>query len=224
MKKTLTTLVLTLSLTVFAQQPIKKTVGEFKTLKVYDLINVELIKSDENKVEITGKNASDVVIVNRNGTLKIRMNLEEIFDGNKTDVKLYYTSVETIDANEGAYIASKDKIKQDDLELKAQEGGYIKADIKVADLDVKAYTGGIIELDGKANNTDLRMSTGAVYKGKDLQTVTTRVSIKAGGEAYINTSELLDIKIRAGGDVYVYGNPNTVHESRVIGGRIKHMN
>ena len=36
----------------FAQTPITKTLGEFSELKVYDLINVELIKSDENKIVI----------------------------------------------------------------------------------------------------------------------------------------------------------------------------
>jgi hypothetical protein len=47
-----------------AQSPIEKTVGEFKELKAYDLIEVKLIKSTENKITITGKNASSVEVVN----------------------------------------------------------------------------------------------------------------------------------------------------------------
>ena len=36
----------------FAQNTIEKKVGEFTELKVYDLIEVKLIKSDENKIVV----------------------------------------------------------------------------------------------------------------------------------------------------------------------------
>ena len=50
------------------------------------------------------------------------------------------------------------------------------------------------------------------------------MAIRAAGEAYVNASGKVDVKIRAGGDVYIYGNPRLVDESRVFGGRIKRMN
>ena len=118
--KTLIILCLSLS---FVNAQTKKDVGEFTTLKAFDLINIILIESNKNSVEITGENANNVVIVNKNGTLKIRMNLEELFDGDKTDVVLYHTGFEILDANEGAFIISKDRIAQREIELKAEEGG-----------------------------------------------------------------------------------------------------
>ena len=133
MKNIFKTFILFISISIGAQNTITKTVGEFSELKVYDLINVELIKSNENKVEISGKNASDVVIVNKNEVLKIRLNLEEIFDGNKTEVKLYYTGFDVIDVNEGAYVNSTEQIKQFEVELKAQEGGLINLNLDFGD-------------------------------------------------------------------------------------------
>ena len=65
--------------------------------------------------------------------------------------------------------------------------------------------------------------TGGFYNGKDLKTEKTEVSINAAGEAHVKASKLVDIKIRAGGDVYVYGNPETIKESKVLGGRVKRM-
>ena len=112
MKHILTTLAIVSSSLLVAQESISKSIGEFSVLKAYDLVNVEMIKSDENRVEISGNNAEDVVVVNKNGKLKIRMNLDEIFDGNRTQVKLYYTSVDVIDANEGAFISSDETIEQ----------------------------------------------------------------------------------------------------------------
>ncbi len=100
-----------MSLTLTAQNDQEKVVGEFKEIKVYDRIEVELIKSNENKVVVSGKNTEDLVIVHKKDILKIRMTLEEAFDGDETTVKVYYTTLETIDANEGAIISSNDPIK-----------------------------------------------------------------------------------------------------------------
>jgi len=207
-----------------AQSPIEKTVGEFNELKVYDLIEVKLVKSTEDKISISGNNASDVVIVNKQGKLKIRMNIEESFKGDKTYVTLYYNSIDVIDVNEGAYVYSDDLFKQFDLKLRAQEGGRINLKLDTSFLDVKSVTGGIIETTGSAKKQDISLNTGGIYKGKEVNTEETEVSIVAAGEAYVNASKLVDIKIRAGGDVYIYGNPETVNESRALGGRVKRMN
>ena len=223
MKNILTMLAIMIGSVAISQNTVEKAVGEFKELKVYDLIEVELIKSKKNKVIISGKNAEDVVVVNKNGKLKIKMNLEESYDGSNTMVKLYYSSVDILDANEGAVISSKDKIKQFEIELRAQEGGRINVDLKVSTAKIKSVTGGIIETSGKSEKQDISINTGGVYKGKELRTVTTNIAIRAAGEADVNASDLVDIKIRAGGDVFVYGNPERIDESRVIGGRIKRM-
>lgn len=208
---------------VVAQNPIEKTIGEFSELKVYDLINVELIKSNENKVIISGENNEEVLVNNKNGKLKIKMSLEEIFDGNNTKVTLYYSSLDVIDVNEGAKVHSKDVIKQFEVDLKAQEGGSIDLALEVTYVNVKAVTGGIIKTSGVSKNQDITLLTGGVYKGAELETTKTDVSINAAGEAYVNAAKLVDVKIRAGGDVFIYGDPETVNENRVLGGRIKRM-
>ncbi|MBU3820608.1 DUF2807 domain-containing protein [Flavobacteriaceae bacterium XHP0103] len=208
---------------IYAQKPIEKNIGDFKELKVYDLIEVELIKSDENKVVITGDNADYVLVNNKNGTLKIKMELSKIFDGNNTKVKLYYTTVDIIDANEGVKIHSKDEIKQFEIDLKAQEGGSINVVVDVNYANIKAVTGGIITASGTAKKESVKLLTGGVFNGEKLKSEDSEVSINAAGEAYINASKVADIKIRAGGDVFIYGNPETVNESKVLGGRIKRM-
>ena len=145
MKQLLTLFTIVMSLSLSAQKPIEKTIGEFTELKVYDLIQVELVKSNENKVVISGKNTEDVLVNNKNGKLKIKMNLEKIFNGDDTKVTLYYTSFDVLDANEGAKISSKDVIKQFEIDLRAQEGAQINVPCDVTYTNIKAVTGGIIE-------------------------------------------------------------------------------
>ncbi|MEW4922320.1 head GIN domain-containing protein [Algibacter sp. 2305UL17-15] len=216
-----TVLVLLFTMSAIGQKPIEKTVGEFSELKVYDLIEVELVKSKEDKVVITGKNAKDVIVNNKNGTLKIKMKLEEAFDGNNTKVKLYYTNVDVIDVNEGANVHSKGVIEQFEIDLNAQEGGKINVVLDVKYANVRAVTGADIVASGAAKNQDVSIYTGGDYDGKDLKTEHTEVSIRAAGEANVNASKKVTAKVRAGGDIFIYGNPEHVDESRVLGGRIK---
>ncbi|MEO1030812.1 MAG: head GIN domain-containing protein [Bacteroidota bacterium] len=223
MKNILFLLVILLSINISAQQTIEKTVGEFKTLKVFDLINVKMKKSDENKVIISGKNRKDVQVINKNGRLKIRMKLEESYDGNDTVIILYYTSVEVIDANEGANVRVEDPLEQFEIDFKTQEGGAITAELKTSYANFRAVTGGIINVSGSAKNQDISIYTGGVFNGEKLQTEKTEVSINAGGEAYVNASEKVEVRIKAGGDVFIYGDPKVVDENRVLGGRIKRM-
>ncbi|WP_111683225.1 head GIN domain-containing protein [Winogradskyella tangerina] len=223
MKNILILLVIAVSFNINAQQTIEKSIGEFKTVKVYDLINLKMKKSDENKVTISGKNRKDVQVINKNGKLKIRMKLEESYDGNDTVVILHYTSVEVIDANEGANVTVEDPIKQFEIDLKTQEGGEITAELKTNYANIRAVTGGIINVTGTSKNQDISIYTGGIFNGEDLVTEDTEVSINAGGEAYVNATEYVDVRIKAGGDVFIYGKPKLVDESRVLGGRIKRM-
>jgi hypothetical protein len=223
MKTLIKVIVLFVTTLVFAQNPIEKTVGEFSELKVYDLIEVQLIKSDVDKVEITGKNKGDVLINNKNGTLKIKMNLGEVFDGNKTKVKLYYTNIDVIDANEGAKIHSEDVIDQFEVDLNAQEGGKINVKLNVKYVNVRSVTGADIVTTGIAKNQDISIYTGGDYDGKTLKTELTEVSIRAAGKAHVHATKKVVAKVRAGGDIFIYGNPERVDESRVLGGRIKRI-
>ncbi len=223
MKRIIFILAILISSITFAQNTIEKTIGEFKELKVYDLIEVKLVKSDIDKVIISGENKESVVVVNKKGTLKIRMELKEIFDGENTKVILHYTALDIIDANEGAKIHSEDTIKQFEVDLKAQEGAIIDVNLNVTYANIKAVTGGDITTTGVAKNQKATILTGGVYQGEALKTEKTEVSIKAAGEAYVNATKLVDVKIRAGGDVFIYGDPEQIKESKVLGGRVKRM-
>src|SRR5690606_26353540 len=109
------------------------------------------------------------------------------------------------------------------IDLKAQEGGKINVNVNVNYLSVKAVTGGIVEATGTAKKETITILTGGVFKGEKLQSEAADVSINAAGEASVKASKVVDVKIRAGGDVFIYGKPETINESRVLGGRVNRM-
>ena len=204
----------------FSQTPTTKTLGEFSELKVYDLINVELIKASENKIIISGANSNNINIIQKNSTLKIRMKLKYKFNGAETQVKIYYTGIDVIDANEGSFVFSKDIIKQYEIVLKAQEGSQISVKTETKQLIVKSVTGSTITTTGISENQDIKIRTGGVYKGGSNTVENTDLSIKAGGEAAVKTTNVLDIKIFSGGDVHIYGTPKQLKQKKIFGGRI----
>ncbi len=220
MKNLLLLLFATVSLSVSGQRIVDKEVGDFNKIKVFDLIEVNLIKSDVNKVMIKGRNVDDIKIVNTDGTLKLRMHLEKKFQGEDTFIEVYYKQIDIIDGNEGSKIVCNELIKQDHLEIRAQEGAKIKAGLDVVDLEVRAVTGGIIETSGLAKNQWIVLNTGGIFEGRGLKTLNTDIKITAAGEAEVFASDKVDINVKAGGDVYVYGNPKEINKNTLAGGRI----
>jgi hypothetical protein len=196
----------------------------FSEIKVFDGISVNLIPSDRNEAVIKGANISDVSVVNNDGILKIRMKVTKIFSGYRTFVDLYYKqSIKVIDVNEDARIISKEPMRQEVLEVKAQEGGEIQIQAEVTQFLVKAVTGGLITAEGRSKNQDVQINTGGIYKGKAFETGFCTVNVNAGSQAEINASDYVKATVKAGGEVLVYGDPSKMDEKTVFGGTIKRM-
>ena len=220
MKKYLVLLFVWFSHLAIAQFDIEKNIGDFHEIKVYDLIEVTLIKSDENKIRIKGQNAQDIVLVSKGGVLKIRMQLEKKFQGENTLVEVLYKDLEVVDGNEGAQITFNELMSQTALTLKVQEGSQIRAGVAVDYLETKAVTGGIVTINGTAKVHEVQMNTGAILEAKKLKTQITNIKVTAGGDASIYASKRADVQVRAGGDVEVYGNPEEFMKKQFAGGRI----
>lgn len=210
--------------TAFSQRTIDKQVGDFNEIKVFDLIEVNLIQSDENRILIKGDNTEDIKWANKDGVLKLRMQLDKKFTGENTFIEVHYTDIDIIDANEGARITCNELVKKTKLELKAQEGANIRIGMDVAVVDIRAVTGGIIEASGLAENQSIVLNTGGIFEGSDLRTQISDVKIQAGGEAEVFASERVDINVKAGGDVTVYGQPKEVNKKTFAGGRVRVLN
>ena len=108
MKKTLFLLFFITFIFSFSQNEIKRELGDFYKIQTYDLLKVNLIKSDKNHVIISGQHPNYVVVKNKNGELKIRMGVEKRLSGSETKVDLYYKNIYRIEAKEGSFVFSKD--------------------------------------------------------------------------------------------------------------------
>lgn len=195
--------------------------AEFDELKVYDAINVTLIKAAENKAVVTGEDIDQVAIVSKNGRVKVKMEIDNILDGKDTDVTIYHTEDLTlIDANENSVITSNNTIESKYITIRAQEGAEVDLNINAKNLDSKAVSGGKISISGDVPNQDVLVRTGGKYFAKKLSADQTDVTVLAGGKAYINSDEYVDASVTAGGIIEIYGNPEKVKQDKTLGGSI----
>lgn len=203
---------------------ITQSIEPFKEVKGFDGLSINLIKSSENKVVISGENTDKVAVVNNDGILKIRMQIGKIFSGYKTFVDLHYAQdILIIDVNEDARIVTEQMIEQDVLELKAQEGGELVVNAIVEQMLIKSVSGGIIKTNGSSNVQDVQINTGGVYEGKSFETNFSTINVNAGSRAEINARDYVKATVKAGGEVLVYGNPKKLDEKTVFGGTITRM-
>ena len=225
MKKVLFIITILITNLVISQTTITKVIGDFTEIKVYNGINLELIKSEEQKVEISGEKAEKVKVKNNGKILKLTLKFPDLSADGKVDIKLYYNKeIKVIDGNEGSTITGKE-IEQQQIEIKAQERAFINLVIKTKHLKVKSSSGGIVKLTGTAKNQDVDLDLYGIYHGYALE-VSNLTSIRAGSgsKAEVSAGETLDAKVSFGGSIFYKGNPEVVKDKKVIGGIIKQMN
>lgn len=224
MKHVFLLILLLFAIQAIGQEEVTQNLEKFTEVKGFDGLSINLIKSNVNKAIITGANSKKVAIANNDGILKLRMQIGKIFSGYRTFVDLYYTEkLIIIDVNEDARITSQETIKQDVLELKAQEGGELDMSVEVEQLLVKTVTGGVVKTIGTADLQDVMINTGGVYEGKELKTKFSTVNVNAGSRAEIHAIDYVKATVKAGGEVLVYGDPAKMEEKTVFGGKVTRM-
>lgn len=200
---------------------VEKKVGDFTKVTSFDRIDVFMISGNENKVILDGKDADDVEVINKNGELKIRMPLTKMLDGDDISVTVYFKKLTAVEANEGSRIACGDKIKATTFDIIAKEGSEVKLILETSKLNARVANGSRILLEGSANNQEVLMNSGGIYEASTFKTTQTTITGNAGGEAEIFASDLVEAKIRAGGDIVIYGKPKQINQKVIAGGTIR---
>ncbi|WP_298224142.1 head GIN domain-containing protein [Flavobacterium sp.] len=198
----------------------QKKVGDFNKVTAFDQIDVMLVPSKENKVILNGKGSKEVELINKNGELKIRMPLTKLLKGDDISATVYYSKIDAVEANEGSRIASESAIQATDFNIIAKEGSTIELLLDVEDLQARISNGSKINLEGTATQQDVLINSGAIYHASNLKTKHTTITANAGGDAEINASDSVDAKVRAGGDIVIYGKPKDINQKVIAGGKI----
>ncbi|SHI87141.1 head GIN domain-containing protein [Flavobacterium haoranii] len=208
----------------FGFSQVEKNLGDFHKVTSFDQIDLQLVKSLENKIIIKGSGSSDVEVVNKNGELKIRMPLTKLLQGDNISATLYYTKLEALEANEGSRIASTDVFSGSHFDIILKEGSEINIELDVDKLTARTSNGSILTLKGRADFTDVLVNSGAKYEADELETKQTTITANAGGIAKVHATAYVNAKVRAGGDIVIFGKPKQIDQKIVAGGSIEQAN
>lgn len=201
-------------------QDVREELEEFTELKVFNGLEVQLIPSGENRIEITGHSKKEVKFNIVDNRLEIRLKLSNIWSKDNTLIKVYGNSVENINAIQGAFVEVNGVLEAEELALKSQEGANIVARVNSRKITSKIITKGSISLEGKATEQVVEINTGGHFYGRDLQTQETEISTGTAGKAEIRATKYVKASASLGGTIEIFGRPEEVDTKTSLGGRI----
>ena len=207
------------SISSFSQQNITMDVGDFNSLTIYDGIKVELKKSETNSVEITGNNSASTIVKNKNGSLKIRLNLEKKFSG-ETNVILNYKEISRVTSHEGAYVFSKDTITQHELNIKAHTGSKQDYIINTTFLNTTSSTGSSIVLNGSSKYHDVTAMSGSKVFAVSLLNEETTGTSSTGAVIDLAAVKEIEATVKAGGIINIHTKTEKIIKKVVFGGSV----
>lgn len=223
MKKALFLLLLSLGLQAGAQE-ITMDLEYFSKAEINNGLLVNFIQGDENKAVIIGNSREKVRVTVENDVLNISMSINNLWNQDNTLVIIYYKELQKIEARRNSKVELCGKFTQRIIWFEVQEGAEISAHVDVKNLIANISTGGSIRIIGKADKQEIDVKAAGKFKGENLLGETIYVSISAGGMANVNASKYVNAIVSAGGNIYIYGNPEKVDEKTSFGGRIKKIN
>lgn len=196
----------------------------FNKIKIANKVDVELIPyASENKIQISGYDADEVIIKVSQGELKVKLPIDEVFSDSRTEIKLYAKNFTSLNLNNGADVEITSQIKQKEISLEVSEGSFLSADLDVDTARLRAVTGAEMHVYGKSKNQYVTVKTGGVFIGKSFKSEKTDVKISYGGSAEVYASQTCKAKTTAGGTIEIYGNPRKVDQKTKLGGTIDLM-
>lgn len=197
-----------------------KSLGPISKVTGFDQIEIHLVPSNENKIELTGTNSEAVELVNKDGELKVRMPFGKMLKGDAITATVYFKSLEAVEANEGSFVSCDKTLKSTMFDIIAKEGGKVDIAVEASKINIKTSSGAVVTLGGKTQNMDAVSSAGGILEAKNCVTQQASVTVNAGGQIDISAYDVVDAKARAGGSIIIYGNPKQVNEKTIFGGNI----
>lgn len=197
-----------------------KSLGTISKVTGFDQIEIHLVPSNENKIELRGTNSEAVELITKDGELKVRMPFGKMLKGDAITATVYFKALEAVEANEGSLVTSDATLKSALFDIIAKEGGKVDIVVEASKINIKTSSGGVVTLGGKTQTIDAVSTAGGILNAINCETQQATVTVNAGGKIDIKAYDVVDAKARAGGNITIYGKPKQVNEKTIFGGNI----
>lgn len=194
----------------------------FNVVKVSNAIKAELVKGDENKVEITasgidvGKVETSVV----GDALEVRL-ARGNYRNHSVRVVVTYVDIQGIEATSSAQVVAKSQIEAQEAYLATSNNAYLEASVEADKLNLEAATNSRIFVNGKVKQLEVNAYTNAEVDGMKL--VAQKVNVLGNTTASISFTATSSINgsLATAAKIVYDGNPTEVNVKTGTGGSIK---
>lgn len=225
-----------------AAKGVNRDVAEFTKISVSVGGSIELVQSDEHRVELNlvAGNSDDLKVIVRRDTLELkqycgfRVRCSRPYP--KIEGKIYFRTIERLAMLGGGRVAAKD-LTVPELNVAINGAGDIdlgvinseKIDIKIngaGDVLIKEGefddfsasingAGDIVIEKGTTATSEVKLVGSGDFRGTGLKSTETEVKVVGAGDAQVHATETLDVAITGSGDVSYEGTPKV--SSKILG-------
>lgn len=219
---------LTLGIERSAAQNIIETdsLGTFTALEISGPIKVDLIPSDQNRMQITlwGIDIKNIKWVNKDNTLSVTTRKALVNKRATAEIKLYYRELNRIIIN-GGEVTTKEPIVCGSLYL-AAESSAGKMNLITECSDVTIHTSGknTITVSGIAEYVTCNAKLGSRISCLDLSATNVDATASSKAEIQVRVNDVLEAKANTGGNIFFVGDPLTVNVKKSTMGGVESIN
>ena len=195
----------------------------FTELKVSESITVELVKANNNQVEIEVQSGNDEDLITKVSDGVLRIFWKKGMGYNRTArVKLSFKELDYISTSAGAKVISNEVLNTKELKVMATSGGAITLEVECNKVDANVSSGSKIKLEGSTKTQQVDASSGGSYKADALTCETTEAKASSGASIFVHASNSIKAEAGSGGSIKYMGDPQIkdIEASKMSGGRI----
>ncbi|PWT96092.1 MAG: hypothetical protein C5B52_16420 [Bacteroidetes bacterium] len=180
-------------------------VSNFHGIKLEGSMDVSLIKSDKEEVEVEAEQnlQSYIETYVRDGILIVKMKDDISFhDHSGIHVKVSCPKINSLTVAASGSIEGEGKFASDDeMDLEILASGNLKLDLDAPSVKVSVVASGNAELSGETKNIEISSTASGNIDASKLKAENAKVNITASGEVHVYASVKLDATIMGSGNI-----------------------
>ncbi len=210
------------SLSAIAQDKETRRLSPFKAISVSQSIEVELVKGNEEKAEITSDDVDLEDILTEVTGDKLRIYLDTRNKSWRGTIKiiLTYKELEGVSVNSSARVNSSEMINASSFYADASSSGRMSLAVNCNSLEVDVSSSGRVTLRGTARSQEVDGSSSGVYDGFDVDSESVRADVSSSGRVNVSVTKELMADVSSSGRVTYKGTPDRLIADQNSSGKV----
>lgn len=202
-----------------------RTVSEFSAVITGGSEDLYVTQGANQKVRIEGdeEDVKDIETNVRNGVLHIEYKDKWFRSHNRVKIYVTMKDIHGLKLAGSGNIIGETPITTDELELGISGSGSIKLDVTATEINSGISGSGNIRLTGKTTDHNFKISGSGDVNTLDLKADNCAIQISGAGDAKVNVSKKLDVKISGSGSIRYAGDPDKVNTNVSGSGSVQKM-